>query len=308
MTEAQTMPFQKRVQAWMMECFSMEICRDTVERNHRFLEESLELVQSLGCTRSEAHQLVDYVFGRPAGEPYQETGGVKVTLAALCLAADTDMDAAGETELARVWTKIEQIRAKQAAKPKHSPLPECAPTAAAQPVAWTNKAQLGFLDDPACADIPMAMWSKTSPASPIPLYEAIALPPAQEAMKLPDIPDDDADFTPDLARKIIEKYQDLLRARSPDSPGRQEIERIIAPQYFWQKDNTKDGARIYASALAAKLEARLHRDRHGKVDPELGISIDGDLCADIFEAVAALRSSAPVGSPAVSQTVHRGNE
>jgi Skp family chaperone for outer membrane proteins len=30
---------------------------------------------------------------------------------------------AGEIELARVWTKVEQIRAKQAAKPKHSPLP-----------------------------------------------------------------------------------------------------------------------------------------------------------------------------------------
>ncbi|MGT2505727.1 hypothetical protein [Cupriavidus basilensis] len=34
------------------------------------------------------------------------------------------MHAAGETELARIWAKVEQIRAKQAAKPKHSPLPE----------------------------------------------------------------------------------------------------------------------------------------------------------------------------------------
>lgn len=47
-----------------------------------------------------------------------------VTLAALCLASGPDMHEAGETELARVWTKIEAIRAKQAAKPKHSPLPE----------------------------------------------------------------------------------------------------------------------------------------------------------------------------------------
>lgn len=47
-----------------------------------------------------------------------------VTLAALCLAQDLDMHAAGETELARIWTKVEQIRAKQAAKPKHSPLPQ----------------------------------------------------------------------------------------------------------------------------------------------------------------------------------------
>lgn len=50
-----------------------------------------------------------------------------VTLAALCLAQGLDMQAAGETELARIWTKVEAIRAKQAAKPKHSPLPAAVP-------------------------------------------------------------------------------------------------------------------------------------------------------------------------------------
>lgn len=116
--------FQQRVQPWMMECFGPEISADTVERNHRFLEESLELVQSLGCTKDEALQLVDYVYGRPAGDPPQEVGGVMVTLAALCLAQKLDMHDCGETELSRIWTKVAQIRAKQAAKPKHSPLPQ----------------------------------------------------------------------------------------------------------------------------------------------------------------------------------------
>ncbi|WP_249183276.1 hypothetical protein [Burkholderia cenocepacia] len=115
--------FQTRVQPWMLECFGVETSADRVERNHRFLEEALELVQACGCTASEAHQLVDYTFGRPLGEPAQEVGGVMVTLAGLCLANDLDMHAAGETELARVWTKVEQIRAKHAAKPRHSPLP-----------------------------------------------------------------------------------------------------------------------------------------------------------------------------------------
>lgn len=118
------LPFQQRVQPWMMACFGPAISADVIERNHRFLEESLELVQSTGCTQSEAHQLVDYVYGRPAGETQQEVGGVMVTLAALCLAhPGLDMHAAGETELARIWTKVDKIRAKQAAKPKHSPLP-----------------------------------------------------------------------------------------------------------------------------------------------------------------------------------------
>ena len=123
--------FQSRVKPWMLECFGPVIPFDKTERNHRFLEEALELVQSLGCTPSEAHQLVDYVYNRPAGDPPQESGGVMVTHAALCIANNLDMMQNAETELARIWTKVELIRAKQAAKPKHSPLP--GPTAPIQP-------------------------------------------------------------------------------------------------------------------------------------------------------------------------------
>lgn len=115
--------FQERVKPWMLACFGEEISHDVTERNHRFLEEAIELVQATGCTESEAHQLVDYVFARPVGEPAQEVGGVMVTLAALCLAQKMDMHAAGDTELERIWANIEKIRAKQAAKPRHSPLP-----------------------------------------------------------------------------------------------------------------------------------------------------------------------------------------
>lgn len=115
--------YQTRVDEWLHACFTPEICTDKIERNHRFIEESLELAQACGCTKSEAHQLVDYVYGRPVGEIGQEIGGVMNTLAALCLANGFDLDAEAERELARVWTKIEKIRAKQAAKPRHSPLP-----------------------------------------------------------------------------------------------------------------------------------------------------------------------------------------
>jgi hypothetical protein len=115
--------FQTRAIAWVLACFGPEIAADKIERNHRHLEEALELVQACGCSRDDAHQLVDYVFDRPTGEPFQEVGGVMMTLAALCRAQGIDMHEAGETELARVWTKVDQIRAKQAAKPKNSPLP-----------------------------------------------------------------------------------------------------------------------------------------------------------------------------------------
>lgn len=115
--------FQQRVQPWMMACFGAEISADSRERNHRFFEEAGELVQACGMPREEAHLLVDYVYDRQVGEKQQEVGGVMVTLAALCLAQGIDMHEAGEIELARIWTKVEAIRAKQAAKPKNSPLP-----------------------------------------------------------------------------------------------------------------------------------------------------------------------------------------
>lgn len=120
---------QARVQPWMLACFGPEISADRLERSDRFAEEALELLQSVGHPRERVLALVDYVYSREAGEPSQEVGGVMITLAALCLAHDLDMHAAGETELARIWTKIEKIRAKQAAKPVGSALPIAAPVA-----------------------------------------------------------------------------------------------------------------------------------------------------------------------------------
>lgn len=119
--------FQFRVGRWMIACFGPVISADVHERNHRFLEESLELVQACGCTRADAHSLVDYVFNRPTGEQPQEVGGVMVTLAALCQAQDKNMMECGEMELKRIWGKIEIIRMKQTTKPASSPLPGVTP-------------------------------------------------------------------------------------------------------------------------------------------------------------------------------------
>lgn len=47
--------YQERVHKWILHCFGATIGADKIERNHRFLEESLELVQAGGCTASEAH-------------------------------------------------------------------------------------------------------------------------------------------------------------------------------------------------------------------------------------------------------------
>ncbi|WP_010339408.1 hypothetical protein [Sphingobium yanoikuyae] len=116
--------FQERVEAWLRACFPIAVWSDRAERTHRFLEEALELAQANGCSRDDALALVQYVYDRPIGRPDLEVGGVMVTLAGLCSASQINMDQAGDRELGRNWDRIEQIRAKQAAKPHGSPLPQ----------------------------------------------------------------------------------------------------------------------------------------------------------------------------------------
>jgi hypothetical protein len=101
----------------MLACFGLAITDDPAERLRRFLEEALELVQSLGMTKESVLKMVDYVYDRPAGDPPQEVGGVSVTLMALCETNNINVVEASETELERIWTKIPQIQTKQAQKP-----------------------------------------------------------------------------------------------------------------------------------------------------------------------------------------------
>lgn len=119
--------FQARVDQWVNACLGRAVAVDKRERIFRFLEEALELAQAGGCTQAEAVKLVDYVFARPVGEFPQELGGTLTTLAAVAQAHDLDMMQAGETELARMWVKFDDIRAKHATKPRFSPLPGTAP-------------------------------------------------------------------------------------------------------------------------------------------------------------------------------------
>lgn len=117
------MSFQDQIDDWMQKCFGAVISSDQKERNYRFLEEALELAQACECSKEDALKLVDYVYGRPVGEDNQEVGGVMVTLAALCSARHLFMDRCADTELHRIWRKMDQIRAKHETKPLRSPLP-----------------------------------------------------------------------------------------------------------------------------------------------------------------------------------------
>jgi hypothetical protein len=52
--------FQAKVEPWLRTCFGEVIMNDRQERNHRFLEEALELVQAAGCTREVEYPALPY--------------------------------------------------------------------------------------------------------------------------------------------------------------------------------------------------------------------------------------------------------
>lgn len=119
-------PYQHRVHMWMLQCFGLDIARDEVERGDRLLEEVFELLQSRGYDFSRIPQVANYVAARPVGEPGQELGGVMVCIFAAANAYGLDVGAEAERELTRISEPetMAKIRAKQAAKPSMSPLPQ----------------------------------------------------------------------------------------------------------------------------------------------------------------------------------------
>lgn len=117
--------FQYRVNVWIRKCFTPRVVEDVLERGDRFLEEALELLQATDYPKERVALLVEYVYGRPVGEPSQEVGGTMVTLAALCVATNINLDTAAEAEITRIEDPeiMWKIRRKQASKPHGSALP-----------------------------------------------------------------------------------------------------------------------------------------------------------------------------------------
>lgn len=109
--------FQVRSWNWLMHCFGKKIAVSKRQRNHRFLEEALELVQSCDCTEDEAIAAVRYVFARPKGEKGSEVGGVMNTLSVLCTVHGLDLCEEAERELAKNWINSDKIKEKHALKP-----------------------------------------------------------------------------------------------------------------------------------------------------------------------------------------------
>lgn len=110
-------PYQKRVIDWVNKTFGHQLSA-TRKMGYRFMEEAVELVEALGMTREDVHRVVDYVFDRKSpGEPFQELGGVMVTLAVVAETNGLNMMVAAEMELSRCLKNSDKIAAKDKKKP-----------------------------------------------------------------------------------------------------------------------------------------------------------------------------------------------
>lgn len=111
--------FQKAWGIWMQTCYAgTNLPNDPEEAKRRFAEEAIELLQSLNMPPDELIKMVNWVYTRKKGKPYQEAAGALSTLATLCNAHDIDLGYAAVDDLNYCWSNILSIRTKNALKPK----------------------------------------------------------------------------------------------------------------------------------------------------------------------------------------------
>lgn len=95
---------QRDVYNWVLSSFGPENAV-VAERVLRHLEEVIELAQAEDVPKEVLQKIIDYVYGKPKGEPFQEVGGIGTTLLAYCQAKGFSADTAEETE----WLRCSKI-------------------------------------------------------------------------------------------------------------------------------------------------------------------------------------------------------
>jgi PAS domain-containing protein len=87
------------------------------ERALRMVEEALELGQAAGVTWDDVARLAARVYGRPAGEAWQEVGGVIVCVRALCQAMGLSAEYCEVREIERVTSMpLEELQRRHRLK------------------------------------------------------------------------------------------------------------------------------------------------------------------------------------------------
>ena len=103
---------------WCNRVFGAEHNVDIPTRGLRMVEEAIELCQALDVSPTQVHELVDIVYARKTGNPYQELGGVLMTTVILAEQMHLDYEVCLETEVRRVLNKlVEHFVKRNAEKP-----------------------------------------------------------------------------------------------------------------------------------------------------------------------------------------------
>jgi len=92
---------QVAVLQWVTETFGASASTPK-ERALRLLEEAIELAQVEGVEVGDVFAVAEHVYGKPAGTPAQEVGGVGVTLLAYCESRRISAETAEQHEFERV--------------------------------------------------------------------------------------------------------------------------------------------------------------------------------------------------------------
>lgn len=98
---------------WAIRSFGREHVYDTRIRALRVAEEAVELAQAAGVKADQMHRLVGIVYGRPAGDPILEIGGVLMTTYILAARLSFDPEDIFVDELQRVLQKPVEHYAKR---------------------------------------------------------------------------------------------------------------------------------------------------------------------------------------------------
>lgn len=106
-----------RVDGFLRDAFPGDPSVVPKTRALRFLEEAMELAQSMGITKEKALEQLEYTFSREIGDPKQEFGGTVFTLTAVGNALCLDLIEEGYASVDEAYGRIEQIREKSKKKP-----------------------------------------------------------------------------------------------------------------------------------------------------------------------------------------------
>lgn len=74
---------QAEILQWANTTFGESAASNTGERTRRFAEEAIEAIQAVGLDKKSLHDIIDHVYGKPAGDIAQEIGQVGLSLLGL---------------------------------------------------------------------------------------------------------------------------------------------------------------------------------------------------------------------------------